>query len=200
MAVQTINYANKIDLSTTSTPAANKVSASDMNEIKTVVNNNAGLMHPVGSLLYTNNSTNPGSSLGGTWASVPCNEIIESGTIAGVNIDKATYCIYADGNFEIYGFSNAHDIGASNSFTIEFLFPYTFNNVVVINTLAGGGNNFASTNRYAYGDTVNHKIIMYAYNNSGSIASSVREAFYCKGTMDLDANNISTIYCWKRTS
>ena len=41
MAISQITYATKSDINTSSTPAANKVVASDMNEIKTVVNGNA---------------------------------------------------------------------------------------------------------------------------------------------------------------
>lgn len=41
MATTKIEYGNKTDLNTTSVPDANKVKASDMNEIKSVVNNNA---------------------------------------------------------------------------------------------------------------------------------------------------------------
>lgn len=41
MAISKITYTNKQDLSTTSVADANKVKASDLNEIKTVVNNNA---------------------------------------------------------------------------------------------------------------------------------------------------------------
>ena len=41
MAVSNITYDNKVSISTSTLPAANVVRASDMNEIKTVVNNNA---------------------------------------------------------------------------------------------------------------------------------------------------------------
>lgn len=41
MAIQNISYADKTDLNTTSVPVSNKVRATDMNEIKSVVNNNA---------------------------------------------------------------------------------------------------------------------------------------------------------------
>ena len=62
MAVQKINYTSKTDLSTTSVPAANKVSASDMNEIKTVTNNNAdeltNLSKVKGTILWTNPNPN----------------------------------------------------------------------------------------------------------------------------------------------
>ena len=41
MAINQITYATKSDINTSSTPASNKVVASDLNEIKTVVNGNA---------------------------------------------------------------------------------------------------------------------------------------------------------------
>ena len=44
MAIVQINYNTKSDINTTATPSQNKVSAADMNEIKSVVNTNATLM------------------------------------------------------------------------------------------------------------------------------------------------------------
>lgn len=44
MAVQTITYTNKVDLNTTAVADINKVNASDLNEIKSVVNNNASIL------------------------------------------------------------------------------------------------------------------------------------------------------------
>lgn len=41
MAIQNITYADKVDLNTTAVADINKVNASDLNEIKRVVNNNA---------------------------------------------------------------------------------------------------------------------------------------------------------------
>lgn len=44
MAIVQINYNTKSDINTTATPSQNKVSAADMNEIKSVVNTNATLL------------------------------------------------------------------------------------------------------------------------------------------------------------
>ena len=44
MAIVQINYDTKSDINTTATPSQNKVSAADMNEIKSVVNTNATLL------------------------------------------------------------------------------------------------------------------------------------------------------------
>ncbi len=63
MAVQTITYTNKVDLNTTAVADINKVNASDLNEIKTVVNNNATALEKTqGTILWTNPS--PTSSFG----------------------------------------------------------------------------------------------------------------------------------------
>lgn len=57
MAIVTINYANKSDVNTSSTPAANKVAATDMNEIKSVVNTNANLQGDLANLNTTDKSS-----------------------------------------------------------------------------------------------------------------------------------------------
>lgn len=66
MATQTITYTNKVDLYTDSSIAdINKVKASDMNEIKGVVNNNAG---ELGTLQTTvGNIIDSGTNNLGTW-------------------------------------------------------------------------------------------------------------------------------------
>ena len=60
MAIVTINFTNKSDVNTSSTPAINKVSAADMNEIKSVVNTNANLQGDLANL----NTTEKGSIVG----------------------------------------------------------------------------------------------------------------------------------------
>lgn len=51
-----ITYANKSDINTTATPATNKVTSADMNEIKSVVNTNANLMGDLSTLNTTDKS------------------------------------------------------------------------------------------------------------------------------------------------
>lgn len=55
-----ITYSNKSDITTTATPNVNKVLASDLNEIKSVVNQNDTLLSNItGNILWTNpNPTN----------------------------------------------------------------------------------------------------------------------------------------------
>lgn len=57
MAITTINWDNKSDINTTSTPAINKVAAADMNEIKSVVNTNANLQGDLANLNTTDKSS-----------------------------------------------------------------------------------------------------------------------------------------------
>lgn len=57
MAISQITYATKSDINTSSAPAANKVSASDLNEIKTVVNGNANLMGDLSNLTTTDTTS-----------------------------------------------------------------------------------------------------------------------------------------------
>ena len=57
MAIVQINYNTKSDINTTATPSQNKVSAADMNEIKSVVNTNATLMGNLANLNTTEKSS-----------------------------------------------------------------------------------------------------------------------------------------------
>ena len=52
MAIQQITYSDKVDLNTTSVADINKVNASDMNSIKSVVNNNASELGRIGVTLW----------------------------------------------------------------------------------------------------------------------------------------------------
>lgn len=160
--------------------------------------NLAKAIYPVGSLYYSASSTSPSSSLGGTWTSVPCHEIIESGDLTGTNISYAKYRIYANGDFEVFGFTSPHNIGGQAPFEINFNFPYQFQTISVSNTLAYGGGNYANTNRYGYGS--GSTIYLIEWNSGTDTALNIQEAFNCKGTLDLSTNNINTIYCWKRTA
>lgn len=57
MAINTISYTNKSDINVTTTPVQNKISSSDMNEIKSVVNSNATLMGDLSNLNTSNNTS-----------------------------------------------------------------------------------------------------------------------------------------------
>lgn len=57
MAISEITYADKSDINTTSTPEANKLTASNLNEIKSVVNTNANLMGDLSNLNTSDNTS-----------------------------------------------------------------------------------------------------------------------------------------------
>ena len=57
MAIVQINYDTKSDINTTATPSQNKVSANDMNEIKSVVNTNATSMGDLANLNTTDKTS-----------------------------------------------------------------------------------------------------------------------------------------------
>ena len=66
-----ITYSNKSDINTTATPEVNKVTAANMNEIKSVVNSNGtDLSNLQGTVIYTNQS--------GTDLNLVCSEIISN--------------------------------------------------------------------------------------------------------------------------
>lgn len=72
MAINTITFANKSDINTSSVPAANKWTASDINEVKSVVNSNANLMGDLSNLATTDNSSIVGA----------INEVVNGTTIS----------------------------------------------------------------------------------------------------------------------
>lgn len=57
MAITEITYSDKSDINTTSTPEINKITASNLNEIKSVVNTNANLMGNLSELETTDRSS-----------------------------------------------------------------------------------------------------------------------------------------------
>lgn len=66
-----ITYSNKSDINTTATPEVNKVTAANMNEIKSVVNSNGtDLSNLQGTVIYTNPS--------GTDLNLVCSETISN--------------------------------------------------------------------------------------------------------------------------
>lgn len=76
MAKPKITFANKSDISTTSTPAANKVVASDMNEVKTTVNQISDNVGDVSNLTTTNKTVVPAiNELRGTVEPYSTNEV-----------------------------------------------------------------------------------------------------------------------------
>jgi hypothetical protein len=105
MAIQNITFGDKSDLSTTSVADANKIKASDMNEVKTVVNNNA-----------TETSTNASNI--GTMSNLTTTE---KGSLVGalneVNGNLGNLCkllwtgSFSSGGIHINGLSNYTIIG-----------------------------------------------------------------------------------------
>ncbi len=57
MAIAEISFSDKSDINTTSTPEVNKITASNLNEIKSVVNTNANLMGDLETLTTSDKSS-----------------------------------------------------------------------------------------------------------------------------------------------
>ena len=87
MAIQSISYGDKTDLNTTSVPDANKIKANDMNEIKSVVNNNATEQTSSKTALDNLNTFDNTEKVVGTW-------------INGKPLYRKTYTITVSGNGE----------------------------------------------------------------------------------------------------
>lgn len=156
------------------------------------------MAHPVGSVLTTRESTNPSSTLGGTWSQIECNAIVVSDNITDTNINFCYYKIFANGTYEIYGITNSFNINATSSHTIAFSIPFTSVSMVCDVGLAYGGTNYSYVQSYGYGTTTG--INLYSFNNSGGQAQNIELAFICKGFINLTSNNITPMYSWERTA
>ena len=155
--------------------------------------------HPVGSILKTDSNVNPSTYLGGTWVQIPCRDLIEEGTFSdGTSYASGKYRIYANGDFEIWGTCGYFNLAAQNSKTFTLSFPYTMTNCYCNVSFLWGGANFANCNSYCYasGSSVN----TYTWNNGATQANDLALTFHGNGTLDLAANNIDTIYEFKRVS
>lgn len=67
MALNKITYDDKSNYQTSSLADIYKVTADNMNEIKTVVNSIIDALYPVGSIYISVNNVNPSTLFGGTW-------------------------------------------------------------------------------------------------------------------------------------
>jgi len=127
-----ITYDDKSDISTSSVPAANKIVAADMNEIKSVVNNNDDL---IGDL--TNLETTVKTNLVGA-----INNVVDSGT---------GYVKYCDGTMICY--ENKSGVKATttyynfNQITDNISFPQTFTSIPTV-AISSSGYGFLSCQAY----------------------------------------------------
>ena len=117
-----ITYSTKSDINTTATPEVNKVTAANMNEIKSVVNSNGtDLSNLQGTVIYTNPS--------GTDLNLVCSETISNFDYLQFDFMHQDYhssmiVPIIDSNVQIYS------IGIpSNNITMQFIIQkYTINN------------------------------------------------------------------------
>jgi len=204
MAIQKITYSDKSYINENASIAAtNKVQADDMNEIKSVVNNNADLIYPVGTIITTNTNTNPSTTYGGTWASVECPLVIERGDIVSgspTNVAYGKYKIFANGDFEAWGFTNAMTINGSSTVSETITLPYNVSASSIVSGIAYGGGNWYTCNVYAYNGAGTNTITMAITNNSATAATNFQASFSLKGYVNLENNSIATKYCWRRVS
>lgn len=204
MAIQKITYSDKSYINeNASVSAINKVQATDMNEIKTVVNNNADLIYPVGSVITTKENVNPSSTYGGTWVSVENNQVIERGDIVSgspTTIAYGKYKIFGNGDFEAWGFTNIINVNGLSSYSESIVLPYNVSASSVVSGIAYGGANWASVNSYAYCASGTNTINMVLWNSSADTATNIQISFSLKGYVNLGNNNIPTYYNWRRTA
>lgn len=84
-----ITYADKQPLGEQpSIPEVNKVTADNMNEIKSAINGIFNYIYPVGSIYMSVSSTNPGTIFGGTWEQIKGRFLLGTGTPNTTNSDN----------------------------------------------------------------------------------------------------------------
>lgn len=157
------------------------------------------MAHPVGSVITIDSNTNPSSTLGGTWVQVPCHGLIEEGTFSdGTTSATGRYRIYANGDFEIMAQCGYFNLNAQSSKTYTLTFPYTMTRCYCNISIMYGGVNFADCNSYCYANGTS--IYTYTWNNGGTTANDIALAIQGYGMLDLAANNIDTLYSFRRVS
>lgn len=193
-----ITYDDKVNYQSSSLANEYKVTAGDMNEIKSVVNNMPTTVYPVGSIYTSSNNTNPSSIFGGTWTQVECNEIIQSGTLSGTNLNRGFYRIYANGDFDAWGESNALASQATGtSYNMMANLPFTPSTWVITPGFGQCGDWSGCDTMSVYGSGY---IGVNVWNGTGYTKTNITSNFMCKGTLNLASNNIATLYSWKRTA
>lgn len=175
MAINEISYDNKSDINTSTTPVQNKVSASDMNEIKSVVNSNANLMGDLSNL-----NTSDKTSL-----------------VQAVNEINTPYDLITDGDAVLTGrkidgkdeYVKRYSITLSSSgsgMTGEKALGFTLNDVTIIkfegtipsntkNIFNLDTDNFNAGDNYVYANTTSNKLIVNCntQNYSGTLYVNV---------------------------
>lgn len=152
MAVQTITYDNKVALNTNPDIAnVNKVQDSDMNEIKSVVNNNASETqnlqnNRISDLIQVGLTTNPFSVQANTLTQIPFNTVTAQ---IGTNLSLSNGKIVVGGN----GLSGKIKITfctfGSTTTTLDYCYAYIYKNSTetadMYNAGSGANNRFVLT-------------------------------------------------------
>lgn len=100
MAINTISYATKSDINTSSVSATNKVSASDMNDIKDTVNTNANLMGDL-TLLETLSNTSIVDSINSLKGSINTLITADMVHVTGTLANNAWRILYSDNTITV---------------------------------------------------------------------------------------------------
>ena len=162
MALRKITFNDKTDLNTTSVPDANKVKASDLNEIKSVINDNVDNIYPVGSIYLSTNSTNPGTLFGGTWVQIKDKFLLSAGDTytAGTTGGSATHY-----HKTAIGFDSSNLYGYLQG-TVPKYGSEVLSNITMVQTALSSG---TSNARLAYTDTASSLppyIVVYVWERT----------------------------------
>ena len=158
MALRKITFNDKTDLNTTSVPDANKVKASDLNEIKSVINDNVDNIYPVGSIYLSTNSTNPGTLFGGTWVQIKDKFLLSAGD---------TYTAGATGGVATNDLSNKiHYSNASYGLTDASITGYADRTVVGIARPSGTSTDETAYSHFANINNMPPYLVVYVWKRT----------------------------------
>lgn len=124
MAIQTIGYANKVTLNdNTDVADVNKVKADDMNEIKSVVNNNANeFINKLPVTLFENQS--------GSYSNIVLNDSAANYSKLYIETKGLQYTDYIKDGFLVIDNPNGKTVSTSNTF-----YNFSNNQIYVVDTI-----------------------------------------------------------------
>jgi hypothetical protein len=167
-----------------------KVSASNLNLAQQKM---VGTIYSVGSIYKSFDDTNPSELFGGTWETIKCNDLVDSGTKNGIN-----YRIYSDGYAECWGANNVASVPPYTAVENDIVLPITYADGIfnISSSRIGGGAYWVEAD-YIYSIYSQNTIHLSVYNaNPTYNAEDMTFSWKTSGYVA----NYSQIYAWKRTA
>lgn len=181
------------DLPDTTTP----IDATNLNLLQTNVedgiNEKFGDVFPIGTIYKSVVDTNPSEYFGGTWVSISCRELIESGTQNGIYYEK-----YSDGRIIMEGTFTTGEIPANSSYD-DITLPFNYissNDIYNVSLSAINGGSYWADVSYMIKSLGSNQIRIDRFNVSGNTAGAMTFSYKVTGYY----TTTPTMFAWKKTS